>query len=215
VNRRRLLVGTLIFSLGAAWGGWSAAGRPQSLTVGPVTDIDSHKALGSKSAPIIMEVFSDFQCPVCKSLYLTTNRQLTDNYVNNGKVYLVHRDFPLPRHAYSRVAAEYARAAAQIGKMEPVDQVLFQNQEKWEQTGDVDGTVASVLSAPEIRKVRELVRSKSLDAAIDKDISLGKAYKVNSTPTTIFHSKGQTYPYAGQINYDTLKQFLDQLLAQK
>jgi len=180
-----------------------------------VTDIDPHKAFGSKNAPVTMEVFSDFQCPACKTLYISTNRQLMDNYVSTGKVYLIHRDFPLPMHAYSRIAARYARAAAQIGKFEPVEQVLFQNQEKWEQTGDVDGTVAGVLSAAETAKVRALVKGGTLDAAIDKDSALGQSYRVSQTPTTVFHSKGQTYPFAGVMTYDMLKQFLDQLLSQK
>jgi len=161
-----------------------------------------------------MEVFSDFQCPACKNLYLTTNRQVMDNYVTTGKVYLIHRDFPLAMHAYSRVAARYARAAAQLGKVEPVEQALFQNQEKWEQNGDVDGTVAAVLSAKDMAKVRELVKGGTLDAAIDKDFTLGQMYHVNQTPTTVFHCKGQTYPYSGQMTYDILKQFLDQLLSQ-
>lgn len=180
-----------------------------------VTDVDPHKAFGSKTAPVIMEVFSDFQCPACKTLFLTTNRQLMDNYVSTGKVYLINRDFPLPMHAYSRVAARYARAAAQIGKFEPVEQVLFQNQEKWEQTGDVDGTVASVLTPAEMAKVRALVKGGTLDAAIDKDYALGQMYRISQTPTTIFHSNGQTYPYSGIMGYDILKQFLDQLLSQK
>ncbi len=161
-----------------------------------------------------MEVFSDFQCPACKTLFTTTNRQLMDNYVSTGKVYLIHRDFPLPMHAYSRVAARYARAAAQFGKGEAVEQALFQNQEKWEQNGDVDGTIAAVLSAAEMAKVRALVKGGTLDAAIDKDYALGQVYRVNQTPTTVFHCKGQTYPYAGVMSYDILKQFLDQLLSQ-
>jgi protein-disulfide isomerase len=162
-----------------------------------------------------MEVFSDFQCPACKTLFVSTNRQLMDNYVSTGKVYLIHRDFPLPMHAHSRVAAEYSRAAAQIGKLEPVEDVLFQNQEKWEQTGDVDGTVASVLSTAEMAKVRALVKSGTLDGAIEKDKALGNTYRVNQTPTTVFHAHGQTYPYAGVMSWDIMHQFLDQLLSQK
>jgi len=176
-------------------------------------DVDPHKAFGSKSAPVAMEVFSDFQCPACKTLYITTNRRIMDDYVSNGKVYLVHRDFPLAMHAHSRVAARYARAAAQLGKVEPAEQALFQNQEKWEQSGDVDGTVAAVLSPSEMAKVRALVKGGTLDAAIDKDFALGQMYRVNQTPTTVFHSGGQTYPYAGVMSYDTLKSFLDQLLS--
>jgi len=160
-----------------------------------------------------MEVFSDYQCPACKVLYTSTNRLLMDNYVSTGKVYLIHRDFPLPMHAHSRVAAQYSRAAAQIGKLEPVADALFQNQEKWEQNGDVDGTVAAVLSSAEMTKVRALVQSGTLDAAIEKDKALGQTYRVNQTPTTVFHSKGQTFPYAGVMSWEILKQFLDQLLS--
>jgi len=185
---------------------------PQS-AVG-LNDIDPHKAFGSKNAPVTMEVFSDFQCPACKTLFTTTNRQLMDNYVSTGKVYLVHRDFPLAMHAHSRVAARYARAAAQLGKGEAVEQALFQNQEKWEQSGDVDGTVAAVLSAAEMAKVRALVKGGTMDTLIDKDYALGQMYRVNQTPTTVFHCKGQTYPYGGVMTYDILKQFLNQLLSQ-
>jgi protein-disulfide isomerase len=176
-----------------------------------VADIDPREAFGSKNAPIIMEVFSDFQCPACKTLFATTNRQVMDNYVSTGKVYLIHRDFPLPMHAHSQVAAQYSRAAAQIGKFEPVEQALFDNQEKWEQTGDVDGTVAAVLSSAEMTKVRALVKAGTLNSAIQKDVALGKLYNVNQTPTTVFHAKGQTFPYAGVMSYDILRNFLDQL----
>src|SRR5712691_7945239 len=195
----------------------TAASRPPlpQSNSSAVPDIDPHKAFGSKNAPVTMEVFSDYQCPACKTLFTTTNRQLMDNYVSTGKVYLIHRDFPLPMHAHSRVAARYARAAAQIGKVETVEQALFQNQEKWEQNGDVDGTVSAVLSAAEMTKVRALVKGGTLEPMIDKDYALGQTYNVNQTPTTVFHSKGQTYPYSGVMTYDILKTFLDQLLSQK
>jgi protein-disulfide isomerase len=215
VNRRRLVVNfallfaTLICTTALVL----AAGTLGQ--AGSVTDVDAHKAFGAKSAPIVMEVFSDFQCPACKQLFKTTNQLLIDNYVNSGKVYLIHRDFPLPMHAYSRIAARYVRAAAQLGKGEQGEKVLFDNQEKWEQTGDVDGTMASVFSAAEMAKIRVLARGSSLDAPIDKDVALGKGYNVNQTPTTVIHFKGQTYPVVGVVTYDVLHQFLDQLLSQR
>jgi protein-disulfide isomerase len=195
---------------------YSAASQPAAAQAeGGVTDVDPHKAFGSKNAPIVMEVFSDYQCPACRTLFLTTNRQLMDNYVTTGKVYLIHRDFPLPMHAHSRVAARYARAAAEIGKIEPVEKALFENQDKWEQSGDVDGTVAAVLSSADMTKVRALVKGGTLEPLIDKDYQLGQMYRVSQTPTSVFHSKGQTYPYSGVMNYEILHQFLDQLLSQK
>jgi protein-disulfide isomerase len=216
VNRREFLaVSVLVLSLGALSGGARLLARPSDQGARGLTGLDGHQAFGSKSAPVVMEVFSDYQCPACRQYFLNTNRQLMDNYVDMGKVYLIHRDYPLPMHAYSKIAARYGRAAAQIGKFEPVAQTLFQNQDTWEQTGNVDGTVASVLSPTEMSKVRTLAKGTSLDAAIEKDIQLGHEYNVNQTPTTIIHCKGQTYPVVGMVSYDVLHQFLDQLIAQK
>jgi len=151
VNRRRILaaiISATLLALGALFSlSITAAPPPPPQDTNGLQDIDPHKAFGSKNAPVIMEIFSDYQCPSCKALFLSTNRLLMDNYVSTGKVYVIHRDFPLDIHAYSRVAARYARAAAQIGKVEAVEQAIYQNQEKWEQTGDVDGTVAAVLTS--------------------------------------------------------------------
>jgi protein-disulfide isomerase len=186
-----------------------------TITVNGVTDIDPTKAFGSKNAPVVVEIYSDFQCPACKQLFLNTTQKVMDNYVSSGKVYLVHRDFPLPMHAYSRVAASYSRAAAHIGKCEPVEQALFQNQEKWETNGDVKGIIAGVLSPAEMKKVQAIVDAKTLEPLIERDKQLGLTVPITQTPTSVFHSKGQTYPYAGTLSYDVLKDFLDQLVAQK
>src|SRR5260370_19343390 len=51
---------------------------PQS--VAGLPDIDPHKAFGSKNAPVTMEVFSDFRCPACKTLFTTTHRRLVHDY---------------------------------------------------------------------------------------------------------------------------------------
>jgi protein-disulfide isomerase len=186
-----------------------------TISVAGVNDIDPAKAFGNKSATVVVEIFSDFQCPACKQLFLNTTQKVMDNYVDTGKIYLVHRDFPLPMHAYSRIAASYARAAAHIGKCEPVEMALFQNQDKWEASGDVRSIVAGVLSTSEMKKVDAIVASKQLEPLIEKDKAIGMTFPVSQTPTTVFHAHGQTYPYAGSLNYDTLKEFLDQLIASK
>lgn len=183
------------------------------ITVDGVKDIDPDKSYGSKNAAVVMETYTDFQCPACKQLYTTTLQRVMDNYVDNNKIYMVHRDFPLPMHAYSRIAASYARAACHIGKCDVVEQTLFQNQEKWEANGDVKGTVAAVLNPAEMKKVQAMVESGALEPLIDRDKQLGQAVPVNQTPTTIIHTKdGQTYPVVGYVSYDVLKTLLDQIV---
>ena len=192
-----------------------AAPSITTISVGGITDIDPAKAFGSKNAPVIMEVFSDFQCPACKALFTATTQRVMENYVTTGKVYLIHRDFPLPGHAYSRIAASYSRAAAHIGKCDEVEQALFKNQEKWEMNGDVVGTVAAALSPAEMKKVQAIVDAKTYEPLIEKDKQLAMAVPITQTPTMVFHAKGQTYPYAGNVSYEVLKDFLNQLIGQK
>jgi protein-disulfide isomerase len=192
----------------------TASPAPQApITVDGVKDIDTYKAYGSKNASVVMETFTDFQCPACKQLYTTTLQRVMNNYVDTNKVYMVHRDFPLPMHAYSRIAASYARAACHIGKCDAVEDVLFQNQEKWEATGDVKGTVASALTPAEMKKVQALVDGGTLEPLIERDVQIGRAVPVNQTPTTIIHTRdGQTYPVVGFVSYEVLTTLLNQLV---
>ena len=186
---------------------------PHTITVNGVSDIDQAKAFGNKRATVTMEIFSDFQCPMCKQLFITTTQRLMETYVTNNKLYLVHRDYPLPFHAYSRIAASYSRAAADIGKCEAVETALFQNQEKWEVNGDVRGTVDAVLTPEEMKKVQSCVDSKTLEPLIDKDKQLGQVVPVNATPTMVIHtSDGKVYPVTGAVSFEVLKTFLDELI---
>lgn len=189
-----------------------------TITVHGVADIDPAKAFGSKDAVLVIEIFSDFQCPTCKQFFETTLKRVMDNYVTGAtpcRIYVVHRDFLIPYHAYSRVAANYSRAAAHIGKCQEVEAALFQNQQKWEATGDVKGTVASALTPTEMKKVQALVDAKTLEPLVEHDHQLGLQLPVRGTPTLVFHTRdGQTYPVNGTFSYDVLKNFLDQLLAQ-
>lgn len=161
-----------------------------------------------------MQVFSDFQCPACRELYLNVVRQVIDNYVSAGKVYLIHRDFPLPAHQHSREAARYANAAAMVNRMEKVVAVLFDKQPAWSVDGNVDGTVAAALSPAEMKQVRALAGGNTLDAGIDSDVALGNQFRVTQTPTTIITYKGQDYPVVGVVSYSMMKTFIEQLLHQ-
>jgi protein-disulfide isomerase len=194
----------------------SASTEPASqapITVDGVAEIDPTKAFGNKNAAVVMEVYTDFQCPACRQLVLNTIPRVMDNYVSTGKIYLVHRDFPLPMHAYSRVSAIYARAAAHIGKDEAVEQALFQNQDKWEANGDVKGTVAAVLSPADMKRVQALVDSGTMEPLVERDKQLGMAVPVNQTPTAVIHTKdGQVYPVVGFVTFDVLKTLLDQIV---
>jgi protein-disulfide isomerase len=174
----------------------------------------NRKASGSPSAPITIEVFSDFQCPACKVLHEQTLAPLMKDYVVTGKVYLVHHEFPLPQHTYARLAASYACAAARLGKYEEIGNLLFRTQAGWTVTGKVDETVASVLTPAEAKTVRTLAKEPAIAAEIQSDIDLGHRVNVGQTPTLIFKSRRGEYPMPGAVNYDLLRSLIDRTLGE-
>ena len=194
--------------------GAGAAGSRTRVAAAP--DLTSLKSLGSRSARITVEVFSDFQCPACKRTYQETLRPLIDNYVASGKVYLIHRDFPLAMHSHSREAARWANAAALIGKFEKVEEALYTKQETWAASGNLEATLAGVLTPSEMKKVRAiLAQPAQIDAAIERDVALGKEKRISQTPSLFVIQNGQTTPLpAGGVTYPLLKQYLDYLLKQ-
>jgi protein-disulfide isomerase len=167
-----------------------------------------------------MEVFADFECPQCRIFFLTTTRQVIDSYVSTGKVYLIHHDFPLPMHKYSRDAARWANAAAAVGTgtFETVETALYTKQDDWGATGKIESVLAAVLSPADMKKVNAIQAAEgaTIDAAIARDMALGTTRHVNATPSIYITHAGTTTPLPpGGVNYPLLKQYFDYLLSKK
>jgi len=184
------------------------------------------KTYGSKSAPITLEVFGDYECPSCGGFYEYTLRPMISDYVAAGKVFIVHRDFPLAMHKYGYEAARWANAAATIGKFSEAEAALYDNQNYWGQSGDIQKYMAAALSPADLHRVQKLMtgcemavapasHSCPFDAYIEQDKALGNMVPVEATPTFRIFYKGQKFP-AGQgvVSWTVLKQFFDQLLSQ-
>jgi protein-disulfide isomerase len=210
-------------ALAMASPGWaspaaSATRRPAAKSALPVVTLEQlseGKSLGTKHAPILLEEFTDFQCPACKLLFEGTTEQVIRNYVDTGKVYLVHHDFPLAGHAHSREAARWANAAAAIGKFEPVEAALFAQQDNWGATGNIQAALNGVLTGPEMKRVSALVNDPEIELSIQKDYELGLQRHVMQTPSLFVTHNGITSALPpGPVTYPILKQYLDYLLTQ-
>ena len=174
----------------------------------------SGRAVGPVVAKVRIDVFSDFQCPACKGLADGTLRRVREDYALKGKVRLVHHDFPLPQHKYARRAAILASAADRLGKFEEVSEALFRQQDSWSVSGKVDEAVDSVLTPEERKRIREIAKDPAIEAAIEKDIELGRRTMVSQTPTMIVTANGKPTPVVGVVSYPIFSRYLDQLLAQ-
>ncbi|MFQ5778261.1 MAG: DsbA family protein [Terriglobia bacterium] len=176
------------------------------------------RCLGTNpNAPVLIEVFSDHQCPACRRLYLETMRRVIADYANTGKVCVVYHEFPLRVHAHARTAARYAQAAARLGKTKWVEVAdrLYYYQSKWAADGQVESVVAQVLTEKEMAQVRKWVADPKLEAAIDRDVALGRQRGVRSTPTLFITASGHTERVNGVVQYAILQRYLDRLLARR
>jgi protein-disulfide isomerase len=179
-----------------------------------VPEVDKNKALGSPTAPVRIEIFSDFTCPHCKLLHEATLPQLMKDYVVPGKAYIVDRAFPLsgPGHEHSREAFAYSVAAARIGKYLQVADALYKEQGTWVNSGNVWATVAAVLSPAEQKKVQALAKDPGVLAEIEAEYQEGIASGLNQTPTLIVTTAGKRYPLPPAPDYRLLKSMIDALL---
>lgn len=195
------------------------------------------KTYGSKSAPILFEAFTDYQCPACRALYEQALKPMISDYVASGKVYLVHHDFPLAMHQYSGQAARWANASAMVGQFGPAEEALFDNQPSWEADGNIAKWVEGAMSKTDFDRVQAIMKacttpapqattpgddplaksghSCPVDGYIGPDIKLGFGVPVNYTPTYLIWYKGQKLATSSNIvTWPILKQFFDSLLNQ-
>lgn len=206
------------------------SGAQESRVAAEEARLTAEKSLGSPSAPIKMELFSDYECPACGRFYEETMKTLINDYVASGKVYLIHRDFPLSIHKYSRQAARWVNAAARIGKFETVERALFDNQMAWSEYGTenpqgiIKPIVEGALTPSEFKRVERLMqgcesdshdelKGCAVDTEIQRNMAMGQILPVQQTPTFVITCRGQKYPpTAGIISWPILKQYLDALL---
>ena len=171
---------------------------------------------GKPGAPVKIEVFSDYQCPACRIFYLETMRHVLSDYADAGKVCVVYHEFPLSMHPHAPQAARYGHAAMKLGVRQwfQVTDALFQAQDQWAASGQLEPVVAAALSKEDMERVRKLAQDPALNDAIRQDIELGRKLEVNSTPTFFLTAKGKTEKVASVVQYPILKRYLDYLLGQ-
>ncbi|TFH32316.1 MAG: hypothetical protein E4H00_01655, partial [Myxococcales bacterium] len=152
---------------------------------------------GAKNAKVIIQEFSDFQCPFCGRVNPTMAQLMTEY---GDKVKVVWRDYPLPFHKDAHPAAEAAREVfGQKGDKAfwAYHDLLFQNQkalsrenlEKYaEQVGGVD-----------MKAFKAALDSGKHKATVDADIAaIAKAGARIGTPSFFINGKllqgAQPYP---------------------
>jgi protein-disulfide isomerase len=167
--------------------------------------------LGDAKAPVTLVEYSDFECPVCRSLH-DVLRGMLESYA--GKIRVVFKDFPIEQiHPWARTAALAGRCAYQqdpkvFWKMYDL---IYDNQElisaanAWNKMTDYAGQIGLNAEA-----FKSCMASPEAGAAINASHANGQLMEVSSTPTIFVNGRrivgADPHLLEQYINYELAQQ---------
>ena len=166
---------------------------------------------GDANAPVTLVEYSDFECPVCKSLH-DALRALLPKYA--GKVRVIFKDFPIEQiHPWARTAAIAGRCSYQQDPKAfwKMYDLIYDNQEiisaanAW--TKMTDYAERSGLNA---ETFKTCMAGAEAGAAVDASRTNGLQVEVNSTPTVFVNGRrmvgADSHLLEQYINYELYQQ---------
>ena len=160
------------------------ANKPK-LVEGDFTDDDA--VLGDPDAPVTMVEFSDYECPFCKRHATQTLPELTQKYIDTGKLRLVFRDFPLGFH--DPLATSQAMAAECV-REQTDDETYFAYHDLIFETTTSNGRGMEIAQLYELAEqvgtdkatFTECLESEKYKDEVLKDLADGQSAGVSGTP---------------------------------
>jgi protein-disulfide isomerase len=168
-------------------------------------------SLGEPTAVVTLVEYSDFECPMCRSLH-DVLRGLLPNYA--GKVRVVFKDFPLEQlHPWARTAALAGRCAYQQNPQAfwKMYDFIYDNQEiisaanAWTKMLDYAGR-----SGLDSDAFKGCMASPEAGEAVNASRANGQQLDVNSTPTVFVNGRrlvgADPHLLEQYINYELAQQ---------
>ncbi len=170
----------------------------------------SAPAKGNMQAKVVIQEFSDFQCPYCKKVEDSV-QEVMKNY--GDKVKFVWRNFPLDFHADAPLAAEASMEAYKqkgptgfwamhdklYGAQGTPEGIKRENLEKLAQEQGLD-----------MGKFKNALDNSTHKAEIDADTAAGKAVGVSGTPAFFING----YSISGAQPYPKFRKLIEKALAE-
>ncbi len=146
-------------------------------------NIEGAPFMGREDAPVVMIIFTDYQCPYCAKL-LPLFGQLIKK--NKDTLKIVMKNFPLSIHNFARKAASIALAADTMGKFWEIQEKLYNN------TSQMDISLIQEIASDlkvDINELQKKMDSKEVQARISMDIMDGENAEVRGTPSIFINGR--------------------------
>jgi len=142
---------------------------------------DSESSKKQTDKITIVEYF-DYECPAC-GYYYPFVKKLMKNY--GDRINLKLHFYPLTSHQYGALAARVAQAAKNQGKFHEMHDMLFENQDRWANSGNPTPIFISYARklGLNIDKFRRDLNSAETQKTVMESKQEGIRKGVHSTPT--------------------------------
>lgn len=147
-------------------------------------------AMGAADAPVVMVVYSDYRCPFCAKFSRDIQPELVERFVEDGKLRIEWRDYPIFGDQ-SMLAARAGRAAAEQGKFWEFNDAVYAaspDRAKADLTEEALIGFAEQAGVPDIDRFTAGMRSDDFDNAINADLAQGNGIGVPSTPAFMINN---------------------------
>jgi len=223
---RAALAAALLLTVGCGGG----SQKPPRATLGPAVDSENairfedlpvtrlergrvptpnaaNPSLGAADAKVVVQMWSDFECPFCAEVHPVLTEMLR---AYAGKVRLVWHDYPLPFHAHSRLAANAGREAYAQGGAKAFwnfyDAVYGASSPQL----DADGLERFALEAGlDQARFREALSTQRHDSEVKRDLDSGNAVGVEGTPAFLVND----YFFIGAVPFEIMRVIVDRALS--
>ncbi|MDP3853715.1 DsbA family protein [Phenylobacterium sp.] len=182
VARRPRLTLAIALLLGAAMSFYLQNRPPpwRALTLTPVVAAvlkdDGGPRIGPDDADVVVVVFTDYQCPVCKR----TDAALERVAANDGRVRVVYKDWPILGEA-SVLAARAALAADAQGKYADVHRALMASRSKLDAERIRDIAIEAGADWPRLQ-ADQAARAGEIEARLNRQAGQAWSLGVEGTP---------------------------------
>ena len=193
-------------------GGGEELLRPTAIYSAELVDGD---VLGSADAPVVIELYSDFQCPACRLFVTGRFSRLVSEFVVPGTVRIEAKDIDILGRGSPSESLELAagaRCAAEQDRYWQFHDLVFWNQGR-ENRGDHDAAfIARVADAAGLDRATfdSCFGRDDVRAPIRAQTAAATTAGISSTPTLLVNGQ----PVVGVPEYEPLAALIRQLAAE-
>ncbi|MEO7034195.1 MAG: thioredoxin domain-containing protein [Polyangiaceae bacterium] len=167
----------------------------------------ANPSLGAPSAPVVIQLWSDFECPFCANVHPVLT-ELMRAYA--GKVRLVWHDYPLPSHTHARLAANAGREAYAQGGAAGFWKFHDAVYEAQNAELDANGLARFATKAGlDATRFGDSLNTLRHNPEVDRDVQSGDAVGVEGTPAFLIND----YFFVGAVPIEILRVVVDRALS--